>query len=110
MRAREVWLILLAGVGSIAGCASDEAPAPDEGADARSPAWMWSELPSVPTPRTEVAAVVLAGELVVLGGFTAGSMASNAAEALNLSIGAWRDLPPMPVPLHHAPAVAHGGL
>ena len=95
----------------LAGCTSEDGGAPADGEAPTPPiaTWSWGALADVPTPRTEVAAVVLWGDLVVLGGFAASSAPSAAVEALNLTTGTWRMLAPLPVPLHHAPAVVHQG-
>lgn len=98
----------------LAGCLGDDGP-PSDGDGQQAPveavgeAWDWSSLPDAPTPRTEVASVVLDEELYVIGGFEEGNQVSAAVEALDLSSGQWRSAAPLPVPLHHAPAVVHDG-
>lgn len=69
----------------------------------------WTSRAPVPTPRTEVATTILDGELVVVGGFESNNRPSVAVEALDLTEDTWRDLPPLPQPLHHSRAVAVAG-
>ncbi|MDX1611220.1 MAG: kelch repeat-containing protein [Candidatus Thermoplasmatota archaeon] len=116
-RSRLVLLAIITAV-VLAGCLTDgpsDAPgaggpeSPSTEPVAGQGTWIWSSLPAVPTPRTEVTAVVLGGDVVVLGGFTSNNAVSNAAEAFDIEEATWRSLPPMPVPLHHAPAVVYEG-
>ncbi len=57
----------------------------------------WSTIEGPPTPREHLGVAGLDGELYVVGGRTRG-IGSNldAAEALDVAEGTWRDLPPVP--------------
>jgi hypothetical protein len=57
----------------------------------------WSRLPDMPTLREHVGATVLGDRLYVLGGRTPNALASNTAEAYDVSERRWTSLPPMPV-------------
>lgn len=112
MVTRHAMAVLAALAMLTAGCTGEPPPGDEDATDgsgAAVDAWSWAALPDVPTPRTEVAAVVLGDTLYVLGGFAAASTPSNAVEALDLTTNTWSSRMPMPVPLHHAPAVAHDG-
>jgi N-acetylneuraminic acid mutarotase len=70
----------------------------------------WQRAAPMPAPRGEVAAAVLAGELVVVGGF-AGATGQNSGrvDAYNPRTDRWRQLPGLPVSLDHAMAAAYRG-
>jgi N-acetylneuraminic acid mutarotase len=63
----------------------------------------------MPLPRTEVAAATVGGEIVVLGGFTIDGGAATRVDAYSPARNTWRQLPDLPVGLHHAMAVGAGG-
>jgi N-acetylneuraminic acid mutarotase len=67
---------------------------------AAAPAWR-SDAP-VPTPRTEVAAAVANGEVVVAGGFLADGSTTGVAEAYAPRTNRWRRLPDLPQAVNHA--------
>ena len=67
----------------------------------------WREIRAVPTPRQQVATAALNGTIWVVGGL-AGENVSRAVEGYDPAINTWKEGPPLPVPLHHAAAVAYG--
>jgi non-specific serine/threonine protein kinase len=76
-------------------------------ATAATPAW--ERHAPLPEPRTEVAAAVARGEIVVVGGFTAGGGNSARADAYSLVRNTWRRLPDLPLPVDHAAAASANG-
>lgn len=118
---RRLWIVLLAALALTAGClggdeteGTDEAP--EDGAnEEQDPSrggeneLAWTQRPNVPTARTEVATAILDGELYVIGGFGENLDPSPVVEVLDLEADEWREGPPLPVPLHHARAVAIEG-
>ncbi len=78
-------------------CVADEVPPPfAPGADA---GW-WSGAP-VPGPRPEHAVVALDGEVVVVAGVDDGPTTLGVVQAFDPVAGTWRDLPSLPVAVHH---------
>src|SRR5687768_10260139 len=71
--------------------------------------FQWDARASMPLPRTEVAAAVVGGEIVVVGGFTIDGAASRRADAYSPARDSWRRLPDLPIGVHHAMAVGAGG-
>ena len=69
----------------------------------------WQAHAPLPEPRTEVAAGVARGEIVVVGGFTAGGGNSARVDAYSVARNAWRRLPDLPVAVDHAAAASAGG-
>lgn len=62
-------------------------------------------------PRTEIAAVALGGEIVVIGGFLADGTSSRRVDLYTPSSDTWRSGPDLPVGVNHASAaVARGRL
>jgi Kelch motif len=68
----------------------------------------WVSAAPLPTPRTEVGAAVLRGEVVVVGGLAVDGSVSAEADAYSPASGRWRRLPDLPAAVHH-PLVASGG-
>lgn len=68
----------------------------------------WNRHAPLPAPRTEVAAGVVGGEIVVVGGFESDGSASARVDAYSPSSDRWRRLPDLPVAVHHSSAVGHG--
>ncbi|GIV84380.1 MAG: LuxR family transcriptional regulator [Candidatus Roseilinea sp.] len=68
----------------------------------------WREAASKPTPVMNTGAAVIGDMLYVPGGATADSQASDRVEALNLTTGEWKVLPPLPRPLAGHAVVAFG--
>jgi serine/threonine-protein kinase PknK len=77
------------------------------GAGGQAPPWQ-SHAP-LPEPRTEVAAAVARGEIVVVGGFTADGGNSARVDAYSLTGNRWRRLPDLPVAVDHAAAASANG-
>lgn len=69
----------------------------------------WDSRAAMPVPRTEVSAAAVAGEIVVVGGFTSDGAASRRADAYSPGRDTWRRLPDLPIGLHHAMLVGAGG-
>ena len=66
----------------------------------------WRVLPDAPTARQQVAATKLNGTLWILGGLTTGTSTAK-VEGFDPTIGSWTSGPDLPLPLHHAMAVAY---
>jgi len=94
--------VLLASIGAVAVLATSAI----SGAQARE----WQRAAPMPTPRGEVAATAVAGEMVVVGGF-AGSTGQNSGrvDAYNPRTNRWRQLPGLPASVDHAMAAAYRG-
>ena len=69
----------------------------------------WQSHAPLPEPRTEVAAGVARGELIVVGGFTADGGNSARSDAYSIARNAWRRLPDLPVAVDHAASASAGG-
>ena len=69
----------------------------------------WQQAAPVPVARSEVAAAVLGGEIVVLGGFLADGSSSRRVDAYSPPRNTWRRLPDLPFGVHHAVAAAYRG-
>jgi N-acetylneuraminic acid mutarotase len=69
----------------------------------------WQSHAPLPEPRTEVAAAVARGEIVVAGGFTADGGNSARVDAYSIADNRWRRLPDLPVAVDHASAASANG-
>ncbi len=69
----------------------------------------WERHAPLPEPRTEVAAGVARGEIVVVGGFTADGGNSRRADAYSIERNSWHGLPDLPVAVDHAAAASANG-
>jgi N-acetylneuraminic acid mutarotase len=69
----------------------------------------WERHAPAPEPRTEVAAAVARGEIVVAGGFTEGGGSSPRVDAYAVAANRWRRLPDLPVAVDHAAAASANG-
>jgi N-acetylneuraminic acid mutarotase len=69
----------------------------------------WQSHAPLPEPRTEVAAGVARGEIVVVGGFVANGANSARADAYSVPRNSWRRLPDLPVSVDHAAAASANG-
>ena len=69
----------------------------------------WQSHAPLPEQRTEVAAAVARGEIVVVGGFTADGGNSARVDAYSIAGNRWRRLPDLPVPVDHAAAASANG-
>ena len=65
----------------------------------------WTIRAPLPSPRTEVAAVQLLGNIFVIGGLGRGG---DLVEEYDPEKNTWRRRAPLPRPLHHVGAVATG--
>ncbi|MCS6847118.1 MAG: DUF1668 domain-containing protein [Anaerolineae bacterium] len=68
----------------------------------------WREAARKPTPVMNAGAAVIGDMLYVPGGATADSQATDRVEALNLTTGEWKVLPPLPRPVAGHAVVAFG--
>ncbi|MDH4176841.1 MAG: galactose oxidase [Thermoleophilia bacterium] len=69
----------------------------------------WTAGASLDEPRTEVAAAVLRGEIVVVGGFLESGANSRRVDAYAAATDTWRRLPDLPVSVDHAAAASYRG-
>ena len=69
----------------------------------------WQSHAPLPEPRTEVAAAVARGEIVVVGGFTEDGGNSARSDAYSIAGNRWRRLPDLPVAVDHAAAASANG-
>lgn len=81
------------------------APTPTRAPEA---SFSWETIPSLPTPRTEVAAAAAGSRLAVAGGFIADGRSSNLVEVYEQETGAWARLPSLLEPRHHTALVSIG--
>ncbi|WP_433058326.1 Kelch repeat-containing protein [Dactylosporangium sp. CS-033363] len=70
---------------------------------------MWSAQPDAPSSRTEVAAAVAGGTVVVAGGLRADGGTVTTVELFDPRTRTWTAGPPLPLPVNHAMAAAAGG-
>jgi N-acetylneuraminic acid mutarotase len=87
-----------------AACA-DTSPAPQPAPDG--PAWR--RLADAPTERTEVAATLADGRIVVVGGFAEPGPTVDVVEVYDIEDGTWSTGPPLPHAVNHAMAAAVDG-
>jgi len=78
------------------------------GAAAAAPA-PWQSHAPLPDPRTEVAAGVAGGEIVVVGGFTGSGGNSARVDAYSIARNTWRRLADLPLAVDHAAAASANG-
>src|ERR687898_1939360 len=69
----------------------------------------WQAHAPLPEPRTEGAAGLARGEIVVVGGFTAGGGNSPRVDAYSLERNSWRRLADLPLAVDHAAAASANG-
>ena len=69
----------------------------------------WQSHAPLPDPRTEVAAGVARGEIVVVGGLVLSGGNSARVDAYSVARGSWRRLPDLPVSVDHAAAASANG-
>jgi len=69
----------------------------------------WQSHAPLPEPRTEVAAAVARGEIVVVGGFTADGGNSARVDGYSIADNRWRRLPDLPLAVDHAAAASVNG-
>jgi hypothetical protein len=85
----------------------------DSGGDPPAPAastttTLAAPLAELPVPRTEVAAAVLGGRIVVAGGLTLDWAASDRVDLYDPSANRWEPAPALPLGLHHSGMAALG--
>ena len=68
----------------------------------------WATAAPMPEARTEVAAAVVRGEIVLVGGLTADGAPSARVDAYSPAADRWRRLPDLPAGVHHALAASDG--
>ena len=69
----------------------------------------WTTGAPMPTPRTEVTAAVLEGEIYVIGGFDEFGQVTDIVEVYNIANNTWSTAAPLPEPLHHTSAALYNG-
>ena len=69
----------------------------------------WRSLAPLPTPRTEVAGAVVAGEIAVAGGYLADGSDSREVDLYSPARNTWRRAAPLPIGVDHAMAATLGG-
>jgi hypothetical protein len=69
----------------------------------------WQTHAPLPDPRTEVAAGIARGEIVVVGGFTGAGGNSPRVDAYSIARDTWRRLPDLPLAVDHAAAASANG-
>lgn len=72
------------------------------------PALEWTTRAPAPTPRTEAVAVVLDGEIYLIGGYAPPAVTVPIVEIYDPERDEWRPGPPLPVPVNHAAAAVVG--
>ena len=85
-------------------CSATEAPEQPV-ADAGSEGLFETRAPLSLGPRQECASVILNGEMVVLGGFDDNRNVLDSVEAYTPATNTWRELPSLPLALHHPNAL-----
>src|SRR5262249_35475346 len=88
---------------TLAGClgARTESSAPVE----QNAAGSWASLAPLPTPRQEVAAAALRGQVWVIGGFSTTGEPLSTVESFDPQSNTWTARAPLPEAVHHAAAV-----
>jgi Protein kinase domain/Kelch motif len=106
-------LLLVAGVLAVVYLPGSDSPETDGASPApAAPLQLgstWSRLPSMPTPRQNMAGTVLDGTIWVVGGVGVGSSGSRRIEGYDPVIAGWKSGPDLPVRLHHEMAVTYKG-
>jgi len=69
----------------------------------------WRQAAPLPTPRGEVTAAVVGGEIYVVGGFTANGENSARIDAYSPARNTWRRIPDLPLAVDHAMAAGYRG-
>lgn len=104
MRTATLVVVALVGVGCSA--SDDDPPAP---APAATTTTVAAPAPAeLPVPRTEVAAAVLDGRIVVAGGLTPDGAASDRVDFYDPAANRWEPAPALPLGLHHSGMAAVG--
>jgi len=69
----------------------------------------WGRASPLPVPRGEVVAALAAGQIYVVGGFTANGQNSPRVDAYSPAANSWREVPDLPLPVDHAMAAGYRG-
>src|SRR5262249_52863895 len=69
----------------------------------------WSNGPSLPVARSEVAVAALDDDIYVIGGYAGGDVDQDLVEVLETGSRTWRAVAPLPRGLNHVGAVACRG-
>jgi hypothetical protein len=69
----------------------------------------WERLAAMPTPRTEVAAALADGHIVVAGGFAPPDRTVSTVEVFDIASDTWRAGPDLPLAVNHAMAASVSG-
>jgi hypothetical protein len=102
----KVWTATLLLAALVPVACSDGGPAP---APTTAPGVTTAPAPAeLPVPRTEVAAAVLEGRIVVAGGLTLDGAASDRADIYDPAANRWEPAPALPLGLHHSGMAALG--
>src|SRR6476660_8363703 len=64
----------------------------------------WSNKMNMPTPRSEIAATNIEGNIFVIGGFDESGKALATVESYNVFNDSWKSITPLPEPMHHTTA------
>jgi hypothetical protein len=94
-----VWTATLLLAALVPVACSDDGPAP---ATTTGPAVTAAAPAELPVPRTEVAAAVLGGRIVVAGGLTLDGAASDRVDLYDAAANRWEPAPALPLGLHHS--------
>jgi N-acetylneuraminic acid mutarotase len=98
-------------IGGSTGAGDDEVTQAGEGlrlAPRRpQPAAQWRTLPDAPTARLMMASTVLDGKIWLAGGMLGHAQTLDTVETFDPATGQWQPQPSLPIPLHHATAVAY---
>ena len=108
MRTRPRLISTLLAAVVVTGCTD---PGPPEGsAPQTAPAGVaWQRLADAPSERTEVAAALTDGRIVVAGGFAEPDRTVDNVEIYDIEAGTWSTGPPLPHAVNHAMAAAAAG-
>jgi non-specific serine/threonine protein kinase len=100
MRERVLFVVSIAALAACTGEPTSPAP--------RATGLEWVSLATMPTPRTEVAAAVADGRIVVVGGFAPGATVGT-TEIYDVAGDDWSAGPDLPVAVNHAMAASFDG-
>lgn len=98
VRVRTATLVVVALLAAGCSDSGDDPPAP---AASTTPT-VAAALAELPVPRTEVAAAVLGGRIVVAGGLTLDGAASDRVDFYDPAANRWEPAPALPLGLHHS--------
>jgi N-acetylneuraminic acid mutarotase len=67
----------------------------------------WTAGAPMSTPRTEVTAAVIKGDIYVIGGFDESGQVTDIVEVYDIANNTWTKAAPLPEPLHHTAAASY---